>query len=308
MLLRYTLPVCTLLFFLVAPSQTQAQDVGTIVGRVVEAGSGQAMPGANVVIEGTSRGTSTNQDGAYVLARLAPGSYTLAVSYIGYEAQTQTVAVTAGTTTTANFEIQLASIRGGEIIILGSRAQGQAKALSQQQNAPDRRFFGADLAGGYGTIRNQGSAKASATFGNRVSGGRFGYLVNDSFSRRNFGSDNLEPEYDFGDDDAPLGGDDALEELQVRYYDVLRQRLGFNSVLDYRLSEKKGNSKLYCAASPTESRPTSTRYVGVQKLKASRMSVRPSDMNATSQKAGLDRKGIRRLLRLRGRSASPAAP
>ena len=270
------------------------------------------------------------------------------VSYIGYETITREVEVESNAVVIQDFVMELLAIQGGEIVVLGSRAQGQAKALSQQKNAPNitnivaadqigrfpdasapdalqrvpgvgvqrdqgegrfiqirggapqlttimfngeripspegdvrqialdaipselleaievskaitpdmdadaiggavnlvtkrapaSQLFAADIAGGYGSIRDQGSFKGALTFGNRVSNGNLGYLFNGSFNRRNFGSDNIEPEYDFGDDDLPLGGDDALEELQIRYYDVLRQRTGLNSVFDYRFAEQ----------------------------------------------------------------------
>ena len=56
---------------------------GTISGSIIDAEFGDGLIGANVVIEGTTNGVSTDFEGKYQL-KAAPGTYTLVVSYIGY--------------------------------------------------------------------------------------------------------------------------------------------------------------------------------------------------------------------------------
>ena len=102
------------------------------------------------------------------------------------------------------------------------------------KKAPDQTLFSVEAAGGYAPIREDFSGNGSVTYGSRVADGRLGYLLSGSFSRRNFGSDDIEPEYDIGD--APLD-DDALEGLDLRHYSLWRERLGGTASFDYRLSE-----------------------------------------------------------------------
>ncbi|MEO1076800.1 MAG: carboxypeptidase-like regulatory domain-containing protein, partial [Bacteroidota bacterium] len=64
---------------------------GAVAGTVTDAESGFTLPGANVVIEGTTLGAATDNDGTYRLARLAPGTYTLIASYLGHTPSTETV-------------------------------------------------------------------------------------------------------------------------------------------------------------------------------------------------------------------------
>ena len=54
-----------------------------ISGRVTDAGSGDFLPGANVIVEGTNFGASSDRSGSYAISGLADGDYTLTVSYIG---------------------------------------------------------------------------------------------------------------------------------------------------------------------------------------------------------------------------------
>jgi iron complex outermembrane recepter protein len=69
---------------------------GTVTGKITEAG-GEGLIGASIQVEGTSTGTVTDIDGTYSLA-LNPGTYTLAISFTGYETTTRNVTVGQGAT------------------------------------------------------------------------------------------------------------------------------------------------------------------------------------------------------------------
>ncbi|MEL7144829.1 MAG: TonB-dependent receptor, partial [Bacteroidota bacterium] len=58
----------------------------TIRGKVEEEGTGETLPYATVVIEGTSRGTTTNVDGFFTLLDVNTKDVTLKITYIGFEA------------------------------------------------------------------------------------------------------------------------------------------------------------------------------------------------------------------------------
>ncbi len=70
--------------FLIISFLTQAQ-TGKIVGKIVDAKTGETLPGATVLIEGTTKGASADFDGNYSLGGLAPGKYTIIASYITYD-------------------------------------------------------------------------------------------------------------------------------------------------------------------------------------------------------------------------------
>lgn len=65
------------------PGKSKKEQV-IINGRVVDAKTGETMPGTNIQISETSYGTSTNETGHYSLA-LKPGVHVLNVSFIDYE-------------------------------------------------------------------------------------------------------------------------------------------------------------------------------------------------------------------------------
>lgn len=102
-------------------SQTYAQNTGTIQGRVVDAQTGDPLPGTNLTVVGTVRGTSTNPQGNYTLV-LTAGTYTLRATFIGYETVEKSVTVRAGETVSVDFQLsESAYLIGEELVVLGSR-------------------------------------------------------------------------------------------------------------------------------------------------------------------------------------------
>jgi outer membrane receptor for ferrienterochelin and colicin len=68
-------------------STTHAQVVGEITGKVIDQ-TETPIPGANVIVEGTTFGAQTDFDGNYRITKVPPGSYNLIVSYQGFQTQT----------------------------------------------------------------------------------------------------------------------------------------------------------------------------------------------------------------------------
>ena len=127
---------------------------------------------------------------------------------------------------------------------------GSVNLVTKQ--APFETLFYLEGAGGYSSIREEGGGSGSITYGSRFADQKFGLLLNGSINDRNFGSDNVEPEYDLGDN----LNDDVLTELQTRHYTVSRTRSGLNAMLDYRFHER---SFLYGNVVRTQSKDTETR-------------------------------------------------
>jgi hypothetical protein len=79
---------------------------GSIKGVVKEKGTGETIIGANVVIAGTTTGSTTNLDGQYEIRGLEPGSYTIQISFISYETFTaENVMVQADEATVLNVDL-----------------------------------------------------------------------------------------------------------------------------------------------------------------------------------------------------------
>lgn len=77
-----------LVSWLVCP-EVVAQRQVTVSGRI-KASDGRVMPQVTVSVKGTDQGTYTDADGRYSLS-LKSGTYTLSVSFLGYESQEKTI-------------------------------------------------------------------------------------------------------------------------------------------------------------------------------------------------------------------------
>lgn len=119
MLRTWTLQLLTFLLF---PALAWSQNTGKLAGRVVDASTGEPLPGANVFLEGTTLGTSTDVSGEYTIFEVPPGTYTVVASFVGYATVRQeNVQVIAGITTRLDFELRPATIEGEEIVVVAAR-------------------------------------------------------------------------------------------------------------------------------------------------------------------------------------------
>lgn len=58
---------------------------GSITGKVVDSKTGEVLPGATILIEGTTKGVLSDFEGIYAIKGLLPGKYTLISSFITYD-------------------------------------------------------------------------------------------------------------------------------------------------------------------------------------------------------------------------------
>jgi hypothetical protein len=76
----------TLLLFLIMealPILEYAQ-TGRLTGKVTDAATGTPIPGATVLLEGTTIGQATDAEGRYLIIGIPPGAYNLRFSSVGY--------------------------------------------------------------------------------------------------------------------------------------------------------------------------------------------------------------------------------
>ena len=119
-----------LLLLLAAPvlAQTAGQRYA-LRGRVTDA-AGQGLPGATVLLNGTTFGASTGADGGYTLSvTVAPGSYTLTVSLIGYKAEARPLTLGAAETVTTDVGLTEAQQKLDEVVVVGSTISAPKREL-----------------------------------------------------------------------------------------------------------------------------------------------------------------------------------
>lgn len=143
----YTAIIAIAVLLCANSTMVKAQSGGVIEGIVYDGSSEEVLPGANISLEGTTRGTTTGRDGRFVLDNIPFGDYMLIVSFVGYETEAYEVEVDedqleledfdleVDTDDVAEIEIYLAPGEElGEIEVTGFR-RGQQQALSKQKQA-----------------------------------------------------------------------------------------------------------------------------------------------------------------------------
>src|SRR5207237_4312349 len=81
---------------LVPRAKAGVLDSGSVRGRVTDAKTGQAVPNAAVVVEGTRFGARTDEDGRYSIAGVPAGTYTVTARRLGYQRAAQSVTTSGG--------------------------------------------------------------------------------------------------------------------------------------------------------------------------------------------------------------------
>jgi TonB-dependent receptor len=102
-----------------------------IEGYITDAKTGDPLPGANVFIVGTSLGAASDLNGKYRILRVPPGSYTLRVTYIGYNTMDVAIQVSAEEKIKRDFELEYVAVKGEEVVVT-AQAEGQIAAINQQ--------------------------------------------------------------------------------------------------------------------------------------------------------------------------------
>lgn len=166
------------------PAVCFAGEVGKIAGSVVDKATGNPLKYANVVVLGTPLGGMSFADGSFFVLNVAPGTYDVQASYIGYTTVTvKDVVVKPDLTTTIAFELEQSVADVLEPIVIEAE-----KPLVQVDITSTRNIFVSDeiealpIDNPVNIINFISGASVDAT-GTHIRGGRateVGYYIDDS--------------------------------------------------------------------------------------------------------------------------------
>lgn len=131
--MKYLLIVLALFF----SSIISAQTTGSIAGKLIDKEyNDEPLAFGNVLIKGTTTGTTSDIDGLYGFENLNAGSYTLLYSFVGYETQEVTIEVVANKVTTVNVTMGASTASLDEVLITTTtRKESEAALLLDQKRA-----------------------------------------------------------------------------------------------------------------------------------------------------------------------------
>ncbi len=130
MKLLYTLFIIAILTFF-----TFAGTTGKIAGQITDSETGDALPGVNIFLEGTSLGAATDIDGYYYILNVPPTTYSMVVSYVGYADHTiKDVVAEIDLTTTINLALQSEILTTDAVIVVAERELVQNDVAASQRS------------------------------------------------------------------------------------------------------------------------------------------------------------------------------
>jgi len=120
-----------LLLLLISSHVIYAGTTGKLSGSVKDSQTGEPLVGANIIIVGTEFGAATNLDGNFVILNIPPGSYSVKVSYIGYQVSLfNDLQIIVDQTTQLPAELTPESIQVEEVIVTATTPMIQKDVTS----------------------------------------------------------------------------------------------------------------------------------------------------------------------------------
>jgi TonB-dependent receptor len=117
---------------LTLPARAQSGK-GTVSGRVTDS-SGGSLIGAQISIESKGLHVVSDAQGQFFLNDLEPGSYAIAVTYVGFKTFSQTVNVTAGQSTSVDAKLEVGT-QSLEVLVTAERVSAEAEAINIERTA-----------------------------------------------------------------------------------------------------------------------------------------------------------------------------
>ncbi|WP_339894778.1 TonB-dependent receptor [uncultured Algibacter sp.] len=123
-----------LLFIIFTTALSNAQGTGSLGGILTDKEyNNEPLAFANVLLKGTTIGTTSDFDGLYSFENIEPGTYTLIFSFVGYETQEINANVVAGKTTEVNVIMNASAASLDEVLITTTTKRESETALLLDQ-------------------------------------------------------------------------------------------------------------------------------------------------------------------------------
>jgi iron complex outermembrane receptor protein len=90
---------------------------GALTGKITDAQTGEALPGASIYLHDLKKGTISDSKGQYRIANLNPGKYLIEVTYRGYSSIIETVVVNGDTQ--KDITLRIAIVENEEVTVTG---------------------------------------------------------------------------------------------------------------------------------------------------------------------------------------------
>ena len=118
----------TCLYCLAQTDNTKHNAV-SLSGKITDAKTGQALPGATISIQDLNKGSISKDDGTYSMTNIPAGKYVVEVSYVGYSSNAQTIDIRSAVQ--HDFTLQQTAVEQEAVIVTGVSSATRIKQNPQ---------------------------------------------------------------------------------------------------------------------------------------------------------------------------------
>lgn len=111
----------SLIFLVAGMTGLIAQEDATIRGFVYEETSGEPAILANIYLQGTTFGASSDENGYFLISKIPPGNYKLIVTYLGYDTISMPVVLEKGKLIDKRFSLKESSVKLETVTVSAER-------------------------------------------------------------------------------------------------------------------------------------------------------------------------------------------
>ena len=124
-----------IIFFLITHLGAQST---IISGFISDSSSGEALIGANVILQETGQGMATDMNGYYVIQDIVPGDYVLMVSYVGFSLTKEKLTISGGESIKLNIALLEAIVELSQVVVTAEQLQRKANIQPSKINLSPR--------------------------------------------------------------------------------------------------------------------------------------------------------------------------
>lgn len=123
------------------PEEPPRGSDANLIGHVLDANTGEHLPFINVVLAGTTLGTTTDHSGHYFLKNLPEGKFTLEFKSLGYQTIRKEVILKKGKTLEINVRMKEDQIALDGVVVSANRSETTRRLAPSLVNVLDSKLF-----------------------------------------------------------------------------------------------------------------------------------------------------------------------
>ena len=167
-----------LLFTIASVSPVWSGTTGKINGVITDKATGDPLPGANVIVIGTTLGAATDLNGEYTILKVPPGNYDVKISSIGYQnVIIKDVVVNIDQTTRLNVSMTSETIEVGEVVVTAEKHLIKPDVATSVVAIDDKQIRELPVTNIAGVLGLQAGVSGGGNYINIRGGGPEGVLV-----------------------------------------------------------------------------------------------------------------------------------